>query len=570
VRGKHILKFGGEYDRWGDTSCWTCKNAGGFNFSGVFTEQPNSPTGTGNGFADFLLGESNNWSDSWALKQYQRLKNFQLYTQDDYKIRKNLTLNIGLRYYVPFGWTEKKNNFGGFDPTLVNPGTGTLGAMWYAPVDGNGRRTALQNTIWTGFGPRLGFAYSPRPDWSIRAAYGIFDQGLDVSGNYNAGIGVATNPNGSDNTTDSITPVALLSAGHAPPAIPTFPPSATQYNGSSVPYMPRNIHMMYLQQWNATVEHEFPGQLLLSVGYVANKGTHLLSTKDINQIPLSTVQQVWAPGVDMQQFRPYPQYQGISYVGTDGWSSFNSLQVTFKKAVTHGLWVTSNYTWAHALDTGSFNGWTGGQGPIQNQRSTASNYGNADTDTRQSWNGGFTYDLPVGRGRTFLAQGGPLDYVLGGWGLSGTWNKSTGHPFTPLMGGTNTDYTLSGSLLPNRTCNGKVGNQNVNHWFDYNCFSAPALLTFGNSGRNILYGPGFDMLNASLGKKFHVPYLGENASLQIRADFTDLPNFKNYGFPNSSITPQPAPPAPPVATSAGIISSALSSRTGQIGARLTF
>jgi hypothetical protein len=570
VRGKHILKFGGEYDRWGDTSCWTCQNAGTFNFSGVFTEQPNSPTGTGNGYADFLLGESSSWSDSWALKQYQRLKNFQLYTQDDYKIRKNLTLNIGLRYYVPFGWTEKKNNFGGFDPTLVNPATGTLGAMWYAPTDGAGRRTSLENTIWTGLGPRLGFAYSPRPDWSIRAAYGIFDQHLDVSGNYNAGIGVATNPNGSETTTDSITPVALLSNGHAPPAIPTFPPSPAQYNGSSVPYMPRNIHMMYLQQWNATVEHEFPGQLLLSIGYVANKGTHLLSPKDINQIPLATVQQVWAPGVDMQQYRPYPQYQGISYVATDGWSSFHSLQVTFKKAVTHGLWVTSNYTWGHALDTGSFNGWTGAEGPLQNQRSTKSNYGNADTDTRQSWNGGFTYDLPVGRGRTLLSQGGPLDYVIGGWGLAGTWIKSTGHPFTPQMSGTNTDYTLSGSLLPDRTCNGKVSNPNVNHWFDPNCFSAPALLSFGNSGRNILYGPGFDMFNASLGKKFHVPYLGENANLQIRADFTNLPNFKNYGFPNSFITPQPAAPAPPVATTAGIISSAQSSRTGQIGARLTF
>jgi hypothetical protein len=138
------------------------------------------------------------------------------------------------------------------------------------------------------------------------------------------------------------------------------------------------------------------------------------------------------------------------------------------------------------------------------------------------------------------------------------------------MSGTNTDYTLSGSLLPNRTCNGKVSNPSVDHWYDYNCFSAPALLTFGNSGRNILYGRGFDMLNASLGKKFHVPHLGENANLQIRADFTDLPNFKNYGLPNNFITPRPAPPAPPVATSAGIISSALSSRTGQIGARLTF
>jgi hypothetical protein len=122
-------------------------------------------------------------------------------------------------------------------------------------------------------------------------------------------------------------------------------------------------------------------------------------------------------------------------------------------------------------------------------------------------------------------------------------------------------------LLPNRTCNGKISNPTPNRWFDYNCFSAPALLNFGDSGRNILYGPGFDLLNTALSKKFA---FGDKASLEIRGEFTDLPNFKNYGPPNVYITPQPAAPAPPVPTSAGIISSAYSNRTGQVGARITF
>jgi hypothetical protein len=138
------------------------------------------------------------------------------------------------------------------------------------------------------------------------------------------------------------------------------------------------------------------------------------------------------------------------------------------------------------------------------------------------------------------------------------------------MSGTNTDYTLSGSLLPDRTCSGKISNPTVNHWFDYNCFAAPALLTFGNSGRNILYGPGFANVNAAMLKKFSLPFLGERANIEIRGEFTDLPNFKNYGQPNNFITPQPAPPAPPVSTGAGIISSAYSHRTGQVGARITF
>jgi hypothetical protein len=561
VRGKHIVKFGGEYDRWGDSSCWTCADAGSFGFSGIFTEDLSNPSATGSGFADFLLGRASSWNNAWALKQHHTLQNFQLFVQDDYKIRSNLTLNLGMRYYVPFGWTEKNNNIGGFDPNILNPATNTLGAMWYAPVDNGHRRTAMEDTIWNGFGPRIGFAYSPRHDWSVRGAYGIFDQHLDLF-NYNAGAGIATNPNGSAATTDSITPVAQLSQGHAPPPIPPFPPSPAQYNGNSVPYVPRTIKLNYLQQWNLTVQHEFPGKLMISAGYVGNKATHMLSIRDLNQIPIATVRQVWAPGVDMQPYRPYPQYQGIGYIGTDGWSSYNSLQVTFQKALARGLWVTSNYTWSHALDTGSVNGWMGGHGPLQDQSSTASNYGNADQDVRHAWNGAFTYDLPAGKGRTLLAQGGPWDYIIGGWALSGTWSKTTGRPFTAFMGGPYSDYTLSGALLPDRICNGKISNPTVNNWFDSSCFVAPAALSFGNARRNILYGPGWAMLNASLSKKFQVPRLGERASLQIRIDYTDLPNFKNYGQPGATIGDPSNPP--------GIISYAHSNRTGQIGARLTF
>jgi len=196
-------------------------------------------------------------------------------------------------------------------------------------------------------------------------------------------------------------------------------------------------------------------------------------------------------------------------------------------------------------------------------------------DTRHNWNGGFTYDLPVGRGRALLRDGGPLDYILGGWGLSSTWIKSSGRPFTPVMGGpVNTDYTLSGELLPNRTCSGKISNPSKNGWFNYNCFIAPTLLPngnsgYGNSGRNILYGPGFDTVNAAMSKKFALPFFGEKSNIEIRGEFSDLPNFKNLGQPNSSITPQPVG-GPPVATSAGIISSAYSNRTGQVGARITF
>jgi hypothetical protein len=104
----------------------------------------------------------------------------------------------------------------------------------------------------------------------------------------------------------------------------------------------------------------------------------------------------------------------------------------------------------------------------------------------------------------------------------------------------------------------------VNEWFNPGCFQAPALLTYGNSGRNILYGPGFANINAAMSKKFALPHLGEQANLEIRGEFSDLPNFKNYEPPNSYISPQG------LSSSAGTISAAYSNRTGQVGARLTF
>jgi hypothetical protein len=85
--------------------------------------------------------------------------------------------------------------------------------------------------------------------------------------------------------------------------------------------------MMILQQWNLTAEHELLNQFLLSVGYVGNKGSNLIDRRDINQIPIATVQKVWKSGVNMQPYRPFPQYQAIAYLGTDGWRNYNSLQV---------------------------------------------------------------------------------------------------------------------------------------------------------------------------------------------------------------------------------------------------
>ncbi|HUY86171.1 MAG TPA: carboxypeptidase regulatory-like domain-containing protein, partial [Acidimicrobiales bacterium] len=171
IKGRHILKFGGEFDDMRYNQSWADINAGGFNFSGQFTNDPQNPSSTGLGFADFLLGQPASWSDSWTPAWGLRIRDVQAFAQDDYKITPHLTLNLGLRWIGQGGYTEQFNRVGSFDPTLMNPATGTLGAMWYGGQLG---RKALQGPLWKNFEPRLGFAWSPKPNWVVRGGYGIF------------------------------------------------------------------------------------------------------------------------------------------------------------------------------------------------------------------------------------------------------------------------------------------------------------------------------------------------------------------------------------------------------------
>ena len=168
IRGKHILKFGGEVLMYQDNATpWGNVNAGSFTFSGVFTQHaPNDSTNgpgttgtSGIGYADFLLGQVDKWSASNTPIVGFRQKTPQFFVQDDFKVTPNLTVNLGLRYQIQGGWSEIHNRLGDFDPTLINPATNTLGAMWFG---GNNGRTNLEATNYKIFLPRVGFAWAPK------------------------------------------------------------------------------------------------------------------------------------------------------------------------------------------------------------------------------------------------------------------------------------------------------------------------------------------------------------------------------------------------------------------------
>ena len=216
IRGKHILHFGGELLAYQNNStAWGNTNAGALGFTGQYTQQWTvDPTvcganaggaaciapNTGLEYADFLLGYAQNWNAGLSPEYGARMKTPQMFFQDDWKVRPNLTLNLGLRYQINHGWNEVHNNMSSFDPTVNNPATNTLGAYWFGPTHANGRTSLQANTFKT-WQPRLGFSWALDPKTVVRGGFGLYSYtwSLDTYGGNNTsfGMGAAISSSGS-------------------------------------------------------------------------------------------------------------------------------------------------------------------------------------------------------------------------------------------------------------------------------------------------------------------------------------------------------------------------------------
>jgi outer membrane receptor protein involved in Fe transport len=542
VRGKHILKFGGEFDRWQSNGGWPLANEGNFNFNGQFTADPSpAATSAGEGFADLLLGLPNQWSVAWAPETGGRSWSGQSFVQDEYKIRKNLTLTAGVRWVAQSGWTEVENRVSNFDPKLVNPATNTLGAIRWGG--------AVQNTIWDFFAPRVGFAWSPGSHWSVRGGYGLYNMtwgAYAFGGNMGTGWGAS----GALLSPDLVTPIFTLSQGPPPP---TYLTNATRtpdaLNGTGVAYYPAHTPMPYSQQYRFAIQHEFRGGVVAEAAYVANRGLHLPFSRDMNQVPAALL------GSGRQ---PYPQYTSINAFLDRDYSRYNALQTTLQKNFANGLLFSANYTWSHALDTMTINAWQGLAAVWQNANDLRAEYGNSSADMRHTFSGNVVYELPFGRGKRFMNRGGLLNGVFGGWEISSLFQVHSGIPFTPVMADNSLEGALgSGTWRPNRIGNGKLSNPSNAEWFDTSAFVPPAPNTFGNSRQNILFGPSWKDVDFKLAKDFKIT---EKVGLNFSAESFDAFNIPNFGQPD------PAVGSPTV----GQITSANTSRKMQLGAKVHF
>jgi hypothetical protein len=457
--------------------------------------------------------------------------------QDDYKILPNLTLNLGVRYQIRHGWNEVHGNMATYDPTVMNPANSTPGAYWYGSTAANGR-TALESNKWNTILPRVGFSWLPFPDMTVRGGVGLYAYNLSLD-TYGGGMGGAVSASGNySDTTNGITPAVVLggtgteAATGAPLPYTPAGTSPTRFNGQNVSYTQYNTPTPEIYQWNFGMQKAIGTDMVLDVAYVGSHGFHLNFPTDINQIPTADL----AP--NDSQYRPNPTYGQINGSTNDAISNYNSLQLQINRRLSHGLSFSFNYTWSHFLDDQDSSGWGNRAGQQYRQYADApSNYSNSNFDVRNAFKGNIVYQLPFGRGRAFLNNNWLLDELLGGYQVSSTIQLTSGNPFSVTASSANTFSEPGSSTNPFPNYTGGIstapaGKRSIFEWYNPAAFTLPANGTFGNVRRNALYGPGIELVNISVGKKFDIY---ENVKLQIRLDATNAFNHPSFGTPNGGL-----------------------------------
>lgn len=527
IHGRHAINLG---FTWDDIQ-YPQKNGefprGDLAYGGAFTSQyPGGPGGTG--LADFLLGAFSSASGNpTGFDPLLDMAYWGAYAQDQIKLTKKLTLNLGVRwdYWTPP--TERYNRWVAFDQntgqlvfTLKNP----LEFQTNDTPGGALPRGLFENWKKTNFSPRVGFAYLLTPNTTVRAGGGMYyAQGManfQIFSSLGFGGPPFTNISTVTNDTSLLTPQTLDTQLFPPPAIGSITPGTI--------FVSQDIHapQSYIEQATFSVEHQFGDNILVSAGYNGTFGHHLMAPYNINQGALLNP----ANPLPLDQRRPYPFFSDILLQSNSGNSTYNALNVGFHKRYSHGLDVMASYTWSKSMDMFSSNsgGWEN-----QNALCRRCDYAPSDFNRASYFRIGYIWELPFGPGRAFLNQS-TAGKILGNWRWSGITEFLSG---TPLNMGMPTYWPNVAAVFttarPDRVCGGTLSNPTMARFFDTSCFIKPPLNTFGNSARNVINGPGAQDWDMSLARQFS---LTERVHLDFRGEFFSVFNHQNWGYPDTGVT----------------------------------
>lgn len=578
ILGNHSLRIGATYHYYQKSENNGGSNAGTFGFTNTGAPYPSSTSAFYQSWAWFLLGQQASFSQaSLDITPDIRMKQFEAYVQDDWKVRPRLTINAGVRYSYFQQPIDKHQMMTNFDPLIYSasaaPAIDTTGHICtkapcaggvtpnpgYNPVNGIvvagasgapfGPHPAPEAS--RNFAPRVGFAWDlfGNGKAALRGGYGIaFDSSLvgDVEQNIFANPpyvkSISINAGGLSNPLSGTVNVSTV-----PPAL-----HATQYQASTP----------YAQQFSLDLQQQWASNLISDIGYVGSTGTHLLGEVDLNQPHAGAWQSLGVPGITrsnttlLNRIRPYLGYDAINAIEPWFTSNYHSLQASLQKRFSDGSTMAANYTWSKALTDNQ----TDRSTAVQDVYYIKGEYGPAQYDIRNMFNADFIYAMPF-----FRAQHGFTGHILGGWQMGGLVYMNGGIPYTVTTSADPAGLGLLDSASAAGARPNQVGDPNAGtdihkrlNWFNTSAFVADTSPTApGNERRGAVRGPGWQRWDLALYKNFK---LGERATFQFRGETFNTFNHTNYNSINTSNT----------SSLFGMVTSYRDPRIIQLGAKLDF
>jgi hypothetical protein len=530
--GKHTWRWGGDFRRIQINTQADSNARGTFTFTGASTAAMMNGVkvpGTGYDFADFLLGLPQLTSVQFGVDNFHfRGNSWDLFAQDDWRIRGNLTLNLGLRYEYVSPLSEINNRLVNLDVNAAFTAVAPVLPGQSGPFTGRFPSTLI-NPVRNNLAPRVGIAWKAAADTVVRAGYGI---------NYNTTAydtmaqQLAFQPPFSFTETNVVSPALPLSLQNGFPA----PAPATITNTYGVN---RDYRLAYVQIWNLDVQPEFGANLVLNLDYTGTKGTRLDIVDAPNQVGFA----LRIPGV-----------QPFFWESSVGDSVMHAGSIRLRKRLAHGISVGGVYTFSKSIDNASnigsgavvSNASTLGGGPgasgggtgaatatgttvvAQNAFDLAAERGLSSFDQRHRFTADYLWELPLGHDKPWLAAPGVLRALFGDWQWSGDWTIASGYPFTARVLGDFADVSrgTNGSLRADQTGQPiAVANPTTVAWFNTAAFVMPPAGQFGNAGRNTNAGPGSAIFDMALTK---VVPMGEARALEVRAQASNVFNTPQF------------------------------------------
>jgi hypothetical protein len=628
-RGKHQFKFGVDYANALDGDYWRPSGGGYFDFVSNVPVAATIPKGTTtnaniNSLTNLLLGRVDNASRTESEYLHSEAWTLAAYAVDSWKYNPKLTLNLGIRWDLESPRYLSNNHQNSFNTTEINPVSNTPGVITFAGINGQSKYANDFDDVL--FGPRLGFAYTPRDRWVLRGggsllypseydaatpvtAYTGFSNTISLqSSGTSQGVpdfllrnnGVIGNTNNyltSGGTGNAYFPTAeQLTPGFGAVPVGSATITSPQF------YKQKRVNG-YFYQANLDIQHELPDNLLVDIGFLGTYGHHLVTAgtaESINQInpayqasllaqyqaaaavAASTGNQAGIKAVAAQAtlLRPFPQFTNVQILANDrGQSNYNGLNIGLQKRYSHGLQYQVNYTWSKSIDNqnadSNLAGYPGTD-TFTDYYHPRDRYGYSSNDLRNRLIGNALYDLPFGKGKLVNVSNDWLDRVVNGWTISGVSEIHSGTALSPLVNGTNVNGLYADGvrpyLVPGQNLNSVAAGHSRSEWFNTAAFKYNTATISASNPTNDLYtfgnaprtfGRGPRLVNTDASLIKKIA-IYEGAALELRAEAFNVFNHANLANPTTTLG------SSTFGVITGLQTGAFPSRTLQLAAHLTF